>query len=71
MPAISRPHGCLLLVNLAPIAYPSANFNALRVLVRPVHQATQLIPFVHTAEPDPVTNTEWHAFCQVDIVRNQ
>lgn len=71
MPAISRPHGGLLLVNLAPITNPSASFNALRVMVRPVHQATQLIPFVHAAKPDPVTNTEWHAFCQVDIVRNQ
>ena len=37
----------------------------------PVDETTQVIPFVHTPYPHPVTHPEWNAIGEVDVVGNQ
>jgi len=36
-----------------------------------VHDATKIIPFVHTAHVYTITHAERHSFGQVDVVRDQ
>jgi len=43
----------------------------MRVVVRPMHQATKLIPFVHTAKLHAIAESDRYAFRQVYVVRNQ
>jgi hypothetical protein len=37
----------------------------------PVHEAAQIIPLVHAAKAQPVTQPDWHAICDLDVVRDQ
>jgi hypothetical protein len=53
------------------VADPATVFFAQRVLVRPVHEATVLIPFVDAAKCDPVTQADWHAQREFEVVRDQ
>jgi len=39
--------------------------------VRPMYQATQVIPFVHASNPHAVAQAQGHAFREVQIVRDQ
>lgn len=41
------------------------------VVVRPMHQAAEIIPLIHATKLDAVAHTQWHAPDEVDIVRNQ
>ena len=40
-------------------------------MVRPVHDAPQIIPLVQTAELDAIAQAEWHACRDIEIVRDQ
>ncbi len=40
-------------------------------MVRPVHQPTQLIPLVHTADMDPVAHADRHALGEIDVMGNK
>ena len=40
-------------------------------MVCPVHQAAEIIPFIHTAKLDAITHAQRHASGEVDVVRNQ
>lgn len=39
--------------------------------MRPVHESTQLIPFVQPPERDPVANGDRNPCRQVEVVRNK
>lgn len=39
--------------------------------MRPMHQSTQLVPLVHTANVNSIAQPDRHAFREVDVVRNQ
>ena len=53
--------GALLQIRLALVTNPAAILNAMRVVVRPVHQSAQFVPLVHAAKLNPVTDTDGHA----------
>ena len=40
-------------------------------MVRPVHQATKIVPFIHAAKLDAIPHAQRHTLCEIDIVRNQ
>ena len=71
MPATCRAHGALLQVLVSPVADPATVFYSLRVPVRPVHEATLLVPLVNPAKPDPVPHADRHALRQVEVVGDQ
>lgn len=37
----------------------------------PVHEPAQVVPLVHTPESDTVAETDRHALCNVQVVRNE
>ncbi len=41
------------------------------IVMRPVHQPTQVIPFVHPAKSNLVTHAGGHPVGKIDIVRDQ
>ena len=43
----------------------------MRVVVRPVHQATELIPLVHAADLNPVTHANRDSRGKIDVMSNQ
>ena len=49
----------------------AAILNPKRIAVSPVHEPAKIIPLVHAAKFDPVTHTNRHTLCKIDIVRNQ
>jgi len=46
-------------------------FDTLRIVVRPVDQATKVIPFIHAADQHAITHSHRHSFGQAEIVCNQ
>ena len=40
-------------------------------MVRPVHQATKIVPFIHAAKLDAIPHAQRHTLCKINIVRNQ
>ncbi len=58
-------------IDLGTITHPAAVLGALRVVVRPVHESTELVPFVHAPDLDAIAHAERHTFCQIEIVGNQ
>jgi hypothetical protein len=53
------------------VADPATVLFTLRVRVRPVHQATLIIPLVNAAKADSVAHADGHALRQVEVVGNQ
>ena len=41
------------------------------IVVGPVNQAAEIVPFIHAAKRDPIANADRHALGQVNIVSNQ
>ena len=37
----------------------------------PVHEATKIIPLVHAAKAQSVTQPDGHTICDLDVVRDQ
>ena len=56
-----------LSVDLAPVAHPTAVLDSQRIMVRPVHQSAEIIPFVHATEMDPVTERQWYPVGKIDV----
>jgi len=42
-----------------------------RVVVRPVDQPAEFVPFIHAAKPYPITHADRHTFREVNVVGNQ
>ena len=53
------------------VADPAAIFIAVWVMMRPVHQTAEIIPFVHAAKSNSIAYTQWHAPRQINVVRDQ
>ena len=66
-----RPHGGLLHVDLTPVPDPPPILDSERVVMCPVHETAEVIPFVHAAKGDPVADGDRNAFCKVNVVRHQ
>ena len=43
----------------------------MRVMVRPVHQAAEIIPLVQPAKFNPIAKTQWNSSCEIDVVRDE
>ena len=56
---------------MPPVANPATVFDTLRVMVRPVHKAAEIIPLVHAADVHAITHPEWNTFREIDIVRDK
>jgi hypothetical protein len=41
-------------VSLPPVTDPTTVFDALRIMVRPVHQTAEFIPLVRAAKRNPI-----------------
>ena len=63
--------GVFLLVDLAQVFDVASVLDLEGIKVGPVHEPTQIIPFVHSAKLNSVAYTDRHALGQVDIVGNQ
>jgi hypothetical protein len=61
----------LLFVRRPAVTHPATVLDALRVVVGPVDQPAQVVPLVHSAYPDAVTDAKRYAFGEINIVRNQ
>jgi hypothetical protein len=53
------------------VADPATVVISMWIMVRPVHQAAEVIPLVHTMEPNPVTHPDGHSLGNIDIVSDQ
>ena len=60
-----------LRIDRASVTDPTTILDALRIVVRPVHEPAEIVPLVHAANPDTIAHAERHALGQVDIVGNQ
>ena len=58
-------------MDLAPVAHPTAVLDSQRIMVRPVHQSAEIIPFVHATEMDPVAERQRYPVGKIDVVSNQ
>ena len=61
----------LLLVDPGSVADVTAFLYAVRIVVCPVHQSTEFVPFVHAANVDSIAQAHRHALREIDIVRDQ
>ena len=59
------------MIHFAAVANPTAVFNALRVIVSPVHEPAQVVPLVHTAKIDTITQPDGNPSGQVYVVCNK
>ena len=50
---------------------PAPILDTHRVLVRPVHEAAEVVPLIHAAKADSVANRDWDTLGNVDVVRYQ
>ena len=54
---------------LAPtIANIAAVFDTLGIVMGPVHEPAEVVPFVHSADLNPVADANWHTLGQIDVV---
>lgn len=61
-----------LLIHLAVVFQPAALPSSGRIMVRPMHNATALVPLVYSGEIDDVPNpNRLNAWRNINIVRNQ
>ena len=60
-----------LCIGVAAVADPTAFFDALRIVVRPMHQPAEFIPLVHAAKPDSVSHSKRNTTRQIYIVGDQ
>ena len=56
---------------MPPVANPATVFDALRIVMRPVHQPAEIVPLVHPSHTHAVTHPERYAFGEINIVRNE
>ena len=49
----------------------AAVFDAMWVVMRPVDQPAQFVPFIHAAKPYSIAESKRYTFHQIDVVRNQ
>jgi hypothetical protein len=78
MPSRSFGRQCLLhssrsdplAVPLLPVTNPAA-FLAEGVIVRPVHEAPEVVPFIHSAKPDAIAHADRNPGRHIKIIRNQ
>ncbi len=59
------------LVNACAISHEAAVLDTVRVMVRPMHQAAKIIPFVHASKSHTIADSQRCTPGDVDIVRNQ
>lgn len=59
------------MVQLAAVSHPAAVLIPHRVVMRPVHDAAQIVPLVQAAQLHAVAHAKWHAFREINIVRDQ
>ena len=60
-----------LRVDLPAISNVAAVLDAQRVVMRPVHQTTQIIPLVNAADIDAVSHAQGHSLREIDVMRDQ
>jgi hypothetical protein len=53
---------------LATVADPAAVLVAVWVVVSPVHQSAEVVPFIHTAKPNPVPNAKRYPVGEINVV---
>ena len=53
------------------IPNPAAIHQTLRIMMGPVDEATQVVPFVRAPNLHPITHPEWNAIGEVNVVGNQ
>ena len=63
--------GAVLLIGSAPVTHPPTILDALRIVVRPVDQAAEVVPFVHAAHDDAIPEPDRDALGKIDVVRDQ
>ncbi len=63
--------GIGLRIGLPAIPDPAPVVDALRVVVRPVYEPAKLVPLIHPPHLDAITDAEWHAICEVEIMGDQ
>lgn len=61
----------LLRKHLAAVANPAALFGTVGIVMRPVDEPTQLIPFVHPAHLHSVAYAKGNAFREIEVVGDQ
>jgi hypothetical protein len=49
----------------------TAVYDTERIVVRPVQQASEFIPLVHTAKLNPIADADRQSVGEIDVVRNQ
>ena len=63
------PNSFISLVYFSPVTHPATVLDALWVVMRPVDQASEVVPFVHATDLDTVAHANWHASGEINVVR--
>ena len=59
----------LLPVVTPAVAHPAAVLDALRIVVGPMHESTQVVPLIHATHVHPIAHAQWDTFREIDVVR--
>lgn len=59
------------LISPGAIFDESAILDAVRIMMCPVNQSAEIIPLVHSPEPDAVSEPHRHPLCNVYVVSNE